>query len=298
MIYAPSGRLWEPQALTRAENFLRQAGHRVHVDADAGQAFQRFSGDDEARLAAVHRVLYRLLHNEQVDIAMAARGGYGWTRLLDRIDYVALARDKKCWVGHSDFTAFQLAALAKAQRVTFAGPMACSDFGVEEVSAFTDEHCFDLLAANRHEIFCTLRGDRSLTATGTLWGGNLSMIAHLIGTSYFPYIDGGILFLEDVNEEPYRIERMLYQLHHSGVLACQQAVLLGHFVESKASEQVTGYTLDTAIDHMQRVSGVPFFRGLPFGHVRDKLTLPVGAPCELIIDDDGQSRIVCWDYRS
>ncbi|MCL2297166.1 MAG: LD-carboxypeptidase [Proteobacteria bacterium] len=291
-LYAPSGRLWETQALSRAEAFLRQAGHRVRVDADIKQTFQRFSGDDETRLAAVHRVL----RDAPTGIALAVRGGYGWTRLLDRLDYAALSRDKKRWLGHSDFTAFQLAALAKAQRITFAGPMACYDFGAEEVSAFTVNHCFGLLAVNRYEIACVLRGDRSLTTAGTLWGGNLSMIVHLIGTPYFPNVDNGILFLEDVNEEPYRIERMLYQLHHSGVLARQRAVLLGHFAELKTSEQITEYTLDTAIDHIQRISGVPFFRGLPFGHVRDKLTLPVGAPCELTIGNNGQTRLVCWDY--
>ncbi|MDR0247996.1 MAG: LD-carboxypeptidase [Burkholderiales bacterium] len=291
-LYAPSGRLWELQALVRAETFLHQAGHRVRIDADVEQSFQRFAGDDETRLAAVHRVL----RNTQTNIALAVRGGYGWTRLLDRLDYAALAHDKKLWLGHSDFTAFQLAALAKAQRITFAGPMACYDFGAEKVSAFTVNHCFDLLAANHYEIACFLRGDRPLETTGTLWGGNLSMIAHLIGTPYFPAIDGGVLFLEDVNEEPYRIERMLYQLHYSGVLARQRAVLLGHFIEPKTSEQITGYTLDTAIKHIQRMSGVPFFHGLPFGHVRDKLTLPVGAPCELTISSDGQARFVCRDY--
>ncbi|MDR2016109.1 MAG: LD-carboxypeptidase [Burkholderiales bacterium] len=291
-LYAPSGRLWEPQALMRAETFLRQAGHRVRIDTDVKQQFQRFAGDDETRLAAIHRVL----HDTQTDIALAVRGGYGWTRLLDRLDYASLARDKKRWLGHSDFTAFQLASLAKAQKITFAGPMACYDFGAEEVSAFTTDHCFGLLAANRYEIACILRGNRPLATAGTLWGGNLSMIVHLLGTPYFPNIDGGILFLEDVNEEPYRIERMLYQLHYSGVLARQRAVLLGHFTEPGTSEQVTEYSFDTVIEHIQRVSGVPFFHGLPFGHVRDKWTLPVGAPCELTIDSSGQARLVCWDY--
>ncbi|MDR0771317.1 MAG: LD-carboxypeptidase [Burkholderiales bacterium] len=293
-LYAPSGRLWEPQTLTRAEAFLRQAGHRVRVDSSVEQRFQRFAGDDETRLATIHRVL----HDTQTGIALAARGGYGWTRLLDHLDYVTLARDKKLWLGHSDFTAFQLAAFAKTQRITFAGPMACYDFGAEDASAFTVNHCFDLLSANRYEINFILSGDQLRNGgwNGTLWGGNLSMIVHLIGTPYFPAIDGGILFLEDVSEEPYRIERMLYQLHYSGVLARQHAVLLGHFTESGASEQVTGYTLTTAIEQIQHVSGVPFFRGLPFGHVRDKVTLPFGAPCSLTMTDRGQAWLNCCDY--
>ena len=163
-----------------------------------------------------------------VELAIAARGGYGWSRLLDRIDFAALARVRKQWMGHSDFTAFQLAALAHAGMTTFAGPMAAYDFGAAIPSAFTLDHCWGLLGTTRYEIECALDGP-DFAAEGTLWGGNLAMVAHLAGTPHMPRVDDGILFLEDISEHPYRIERMIYQLHHAGLLVRQRAVLLGDF---------------------------------------------------------------------
>ena len=107
------------------------------------------------------------------------------------------------------------------------------------------------------------------------------MVAHLVGTPYFPRIDGGILFLEDVGETPYRIERMLYQLHHAGVLARQRAILLGQFTEYALVGNDGGYDLDSARRADARVCAMPILTGLPFGHVPDKLTLPVGGQCAL-----------------
>jgi muramoyltetrapeptide carboxypeptidase LdcA involved in peptidoglycan recycling len=102
---------------------------------------------------------------------------------------------------------------------TFAGPSATGDFGAEELSQFTLDHCFGLLDADAYDVECDLEGPGNFAGSGTLWGGNLALVAHLLGTPYFPRVDGGILFLEDVNEHPYRVERMLYQLHHAGLLA-------------------------------------------------------------------------------
>ena len=107
------------------------------------------------------------------------------------------------------------------------------------------------------------------------------MVAHLAGTPYFPTVEGGILFLEDVGEVPYRVERMLYQLHHAGVLAAQRAIVLGRFTEYTLSPNDGGYDLDSAIAQLRSVCATPILTGLPFGHVRDKLTLPVGGHCAL-----------------
>ena len=129
---------------------------------------------------------------------------------------------------------------------------------------------------------CALGGPDVLCG-GTLWGGNLAMVAHLVGTRFLPAVDGGILFLEDVGEAPYRVERMLYQLHHAGVLARQQAILLGHFTEYALSPNDGGYDMDTVVGHLRDVCTTPILTGLPFGHVRDKLTLPVGGRCDLAV---------------
>jgi len=134
-----------------------------------------------------------------------------------------------------------------------------------------------------------------ISVAGTLWGGNLTMVASLVGTRHFPGIDGGILFLEDVAEHPYRVERLLYQLHYADVLVRQRAVLLGGFTEYQLNDNDGGYDLAAAVAQLRSIAGVPIFTGLPFGHVPDKLTLPVGGQCALDVRD-GSARIRLSDY--
>jgi len=289
-IIAPAGFATDPAAVARAEALLAGLGHRVRTDPTARTRWQRFSAGDDERLAAIARAA-----GDDSDVVLMLRGGYGFTRLLERIDFASLARARKRWMGHSDFTAFQLAALTRGDMVTYAGPHAAYDFGATAPSSFTLQQCFGVLRNERWTIECTLDGP-SLQASGTLWGGNLALVAHLVGTPYLPTIDGGILFVEDVAEHPYRIELMLYQLHHAGVLARQRALLLGAFTEYELNANDAGYDFDAAIAQLRGVTSVPIFTGLPFGHVRDKLTLPVGGRCDLEVRD-GHARLVLSDYR-
>jgi muramoyltetrapeptide carboxypeptidase len=291
-IVAPAGFATDPAAIDRAESLLARMGHRVKCDATARSRFQRFSAPDDARLAAIARVAA----DPETDVAVTVRGGYGYTRLLGRIDYAALLRGRARWMGHSDFTAFQLAALAKAGLVTFAGPMAAYDFGALEPSAFTLANCFGVLEHDAWEIECALEGPTRVACAGTLWGGNLSLVAHLVGTPYFPDVAGGILFLEDVAEAPYAVERMLHQLLHAGVLAKQRAILLGAFTEYALHANDGGYDFDAAIAQLRAQIDVPVYTGLPFGHVPEKLTLPVGGQCALDVRD-GRGRLTLSGYR-
>jgi muramoyltetrapeptide carboxypeptidase len=289
-LYAPAG-FASPAAVQRAVARLEGAGHRVVVDPTATARWQRFSATDDERLAAI----WRMAEDPQVDLVVAVRGGYGWTRLLDRIDFVRLAATRKRWLGYSDFTAFQLAALSRSGMVTFAGPMAAYDWGAETASIFTLEHCWGLLGSAQYRIELALEGPAPFAREGVLWGGTLALVAHLVGTPYLPVIDGGILFLEDVGEHPYRVERMLYQLHYAGVLRRQAAVLLGSFNGFAPSANDDGYDLATMVTHARARFGVPIFTGLPFGHCPDKLTLPVGGRCALTVVD-GRARIDLSHY--
>jgi muramoyltetrapeptide carboxypeptidase len=289
-LYAPAGFVTNPATLERAVARLSALGHRVVVDATCTTRWQRFAATDDARLAAIGR----MADDPRIDLAIAARGGYGWSRLLDRIDFAALAATKKRWLGHSDFTAFQLAALAHAGMTTFAGPMAASDFGTATPSAFTLDHCWGLLGGDHYEVACALDGP-DFTGEGTLWGGNLAMVAHLAGTPHLPRVDHGILFLEDIGEHPYRIERMLYQLHFAGILARQHAVLLGTFNGYELGPNDNGYDAAAMVAHFRAELGVHVYTGLPFGHVSEKLTLPVGGHCALTVRD-GHARLVFSDY--
>ncbi len=171
---------------------------------------------------------------------------------------------------------------------TFAGPMAAYDFGAETPSAFTLDHCWGLLGADHYEIECPLDGP-DFAGEGMLWGGNLAMVAHLVGTPHFPRVDGGILFLEDIGEHPYRVERMLYQLHFAGVLARQRAVLLGTFNGYELAANDNGYDAAAMVAHVRARFGPARVHGLPFGHMPEKLTLPVGGRCALAVRD-GRAR--------
>jgi muramoyltetrapeptide carboxypeptidase len=290
-VYAPAGFATAPEAVARAVARLQSAGHRVVVDPTATARWQRFSATDDERLAG----LWRMAEDPNIDLVVAVRGGYGWTRLLDRIDFVRLAAKRKRWLGYSDFTAFQLAALARAGMVSFAGPMAAYDFGAETVSAYTLDHCWGLLGGAQYRVEVPLQGPAPFACDGVLWGGTLALVAHLVGTPYLPPIDGGILFLEDVGEHPYRVERMLYQLHYAGVLGRQAAVLFGSFNGYAPSANDDGYDFAAMIAHGRERFGVPIFTGLPFGHCPDKLTLPVGGRCALTVVD-GRARIDLSHY--
>lgn len=279
----------DPQRLARAQAYFEEQGWRVRV-APAPQArFQRFAATDEGRLAA----LSDLVDDPDVSLIMALRGGYGASRLLDRIDYASVAHAMQTRglriVGHSDFTAFHLALLASTGAISYAGPMAGYDFGSEDgPSAFTLAHFVAMLNGDSDQVEFSAgaainNSCPDLDVSGTLWGGNLAMVCSLIGTPWMPHINDGLLFLEDVSEHPYRIERMLLQLHHAGFLARQRAILLGDFSGYQLSEHDGGFDLNAVVEYLRGLSPVPIITGLPFGHCRDKLTLPVGGPASLQI---------------
>ena len=278
-IVAPSGALMDDASIGKAKTFFAQRNINVIVPEAVLAKQQRFAGQEDVRLAALHEAARR----DDVDIIMAARGGYGLSRLLDRIDYDLLAQAKKIYVGHSDFTALLLALYAKRSVVTFAGPNAAYDFGAEVVSNYTAENFFRLLQSPQVNIAISATNPYDLTTGGILWGGNLALVAALVGTSYLPEIENGILFLEDINEHPYRVERMLYQLFHAGILQRQRAILLGDFSGYQLFPNDAGYDLVNVVEHFRARLAIPVLTGLPFGHVRDKLTLPVGGLCELTI---------------
>jgi muramoyltetrapeptide carboxypeptidase len=219
---------------------------------------------------------------------MAARGGYGLTRLMDRIDWALLARSVERgtrWVGYSDLTALHLGLLSHHGAASWAGPMAIDPFGLDEPDEVTVD-CFREAMAGELEAvgFRTEAGFDGLDAEGVLWGGNLAMTCSLLGTPHFPRVDGGVLFLEDVNEHPYRIERMLLQLHQAGVLAQQKAVVLGSFSGWKSSPLDRGYGMKQAVAAVRAACPVPVLTGLPFGHGPVRVSLPVGQRVRLVVE--------------
>ncbi len=282
-VVAPSGYAADPAAFQRGLDRLRSLGHTVKDFSAASGKHQRFAASDADRIAQIHAAA----RDTEVELVIALRGGYGLSRLLPDIDFGLIAASGQRWVGHSDFTALQLGLLASTGAPSFAGPMICDDFSRADISEFTHHHFWACLSSASHRFEVTADGNPALSAEGTLWGGNLAMLCHLAGTPWMPQVDGGILFVEDINEHPYRIERMLLQLAHAGVLARQQALVLGDFSAYKLTDYDNGYDFQTMVAYLRERLGLPVLQGLPFGHVKDKVTLAIGAECRV---ESGEGR--------
>lgn len=299
-IYSPSSAVRDKAAFRRGVARLKALGHDVEVDEAALASHQRFAGDDATRLGAIGRAAA-----SGADVALISRGGYGLTRILPAIPYkkVAKAIDKGTqFVGLSDFTAFQTALLAQTGAVTWAGPALGEDFGIEGTPDDIMEACFDDLLSGQGEGtgWRLPKNDLSEVAfkpvhDAMLWGGNLSVLVTLLGTPYWPEVKGGVLFLEDVNEHPYRIERMLTQLLHAGVLGRQKAVVLGQFTAYKQVPHDKGFKLASVVAWLRsQLKRVPVLTQLPFGHVQTKVMLPVGAKVDLAVDD--RDAFMVWGH--
>ena len=293
-LFTPAGVLVKAAPLRLAAKRLAALGFEVVIDEAALLKHQRFAGDDDTRLAALHRVA-----SQAPSIALATRGGYGLTRLLDRIDWKLIARSVEQgtrWVGQSDVTALQLGLLAHQKGITWAGPLAVDDFGGEAVDDVT-QACFTEAMSGELEAvgFKTEAGFDGLQVRGSLWGGNLCMVNSLLGTKHWPArktVKGGVLFLEDVNEQPYRTERCLLQLHQAGVLDSQKAIVLGAFTVHRKSPLDRGFSMKTVVAHLRALTRTPILTGLPFGHVPTKVTLPVGARVNLVVQ--GRDALIGW----
>jgi muramoyltetrapeptide carboxypeptidase len=248
----------------------------------------RFAASEAVRLAA----LTTLAADPAIDLVIGLRGGYGLTRLLPSMDFAglaaAVARGQR-WVGHSDFTALQLGLLAQTGATSFAGPLAGPDFGAESIDPFTEMQFWAMVEGKPFELAWPC-SSAPCEVQGTLWGGNLAMLCSLVGTAYFPNVNGGILFLEDVNEQPFRIDRMLMQLELAGILGRQRALVLGDFGGMRNHEYDRGFNLAGVVDALRSRLPIPIVTDLPFGHGPTKATLPVGAMC--VLNCDGRTAVL------
>ena len=302
-LIAPSGASLDPHSPLAGIEWLKQQGLEVLNTDCVKRVEQRFAGSDEERLAEVNQ----LAHLPPEIAVIAMRGGYGLHRLLPNIEWDTIARAIKNGLqicGHSDFTVFQLGLLAKTGAVTLAGPMLNYDFacqGEQGEGIAPNGFMWNRFqeAINERKVDCSVKTPQSFLrkstagqASGMLWGGNLTVLAGLVGTPYLPsqqQTQAGILFLEDVNEHPYRIERMLMQLFDTGILSNQSAILLGGFSAYRLYDNDRGYTLESAIEAISKrlPDNIPVLTGLPFGHQAEKLTLPVGAQAHIQYDAEG-----------
>jgi len=309
-LIAPSGASLDIKSPLAGIEWLKQQGIAIHNEECTQRVHERFAGSDQDRL----KELNELSKLDPQNLVMAMRGGYGIHRLLPNLDWQSIAKAIQNGLqicGHSDFTAFHLGLLAKTGALSLSGPMLNYDFGrIDEggVSTAPDQFMWEHFtsAIDKRQLDCSVSAAQAFlgntstgTLTGLLWGGNLTVLSSLIGTDYFPdqkKTQGGLLFLEDVNEHPYRIERMLMQLLDSKILSNQSAILLGGFSAYRLYENDKGYSLERALEAIrQRLpSNIPILTELPFGHQANKITLPVGATAKLEYSPGGFNLKANW----
>jgi muramoyltetrapeptide carboxypeptidase len=281
-LVAPAGPLLERDDITRAETLCRALDYEPVPGAHVGGHYGYFSGTDEERLADLNGAF----RDPAIDAVWCIRGGYGVTRILDGVDFEALARRPRPVIGYSDITALLAGVGRRAGLVAFHAPTARA-----EMPLFTRLHFAlvltdpgppgelqplptppDILVPYENRVV-TIRGG---IAEGPLAGGNLSLLQCLVGTPYFPDLDGALLFLEDVNEDLYRIDRILSHLRLAGALARLRGVLVGRFTNLKRHINDGALGVDEVLAHYFGPLGVPVAYGLPIGHMDAQWTLPIG----------------------
>jgi muramoyltetrapeptide carboxypeptidase len=286
-LVAPAGPLLELDDQQRAAELCCALGWEPVLAPNAGAQHGYLAGTDAQRLGDLNNAL----GDDSIGAIWCIRGGYGLTRILAGVNYAAARRHPKVVLGFSDVTALLLALHQQTGLITFHGPVARHD-----MTTYTRAHLeplvtsaapagelrvppppADVLVPLQHRVIPIAGG----MAEGPLIGGNLSLVQCLLGTPYLPPLDGAILFLEDVGEELYRIDRMLSHLRLAGQLERLAGVALGRFTElsRRGSDGATG--LDRVFSDYLTPLGIPVVLGLPFGHVADQWTLPIGTRARL-----------------
>lgn len=274
---------------------LSCAGFDVQNPRVLNRRYYRFGGTDEERAADFEDIA-----TGQVDapkLLLGVRGGYGAARILDKVNWTKLGsvlRERGTIVGgFSDVTAIQCALLAKGKMGSANVPMAYSEFGKYKPDPIS---CGGFVKAvtNKKLMLSTTSSSRTSAKLptilakqpnkrigGTIWGGNLSVLSGLTGSQYMPNPKGGIVFIEEVGEQPYRLERMLYDLYFAGAFKNQQAIVFGAMARSGADGYDPNYDVAAVINELHRVTGLPIYSGVGFGHVSKKQSFPMGCDCQI-----------------
>lgn len=275
-----------PEDLTRIEKgvaYFESLGYHVEVGPNVGKTRGYLAGTDEERLEDLHY----MFSNKHVKAVICARGGYGSARLLDKINYNMIRQNPKIFVGYSDINALQMAFYQKAKLVTFGGPMVATDFA-DEMNSVVEENFWSIITSTKkigkicnphEEKFYVLNKGRG---EGRILGGNLSVLISMMGTDYLPQLKDSILLLEEINEAPYRIDRMFNQFRLAKYFRQVKGVILGRFVDCYESDTAKRtLTLNEVIADYFTNLKVPVLYNVKYGHIKDTIMIPFGVKCKV-----------------
>ncbi len=285
-LIAPSGAVRTEGAIARAAAETERMGFKVKLGESAGQKYGYLSGTDEVRA----RDINSMFRDDEVDAIVCLRGGYGAMRILDQLDYDMIAKHPKIFMGFSDITALHIALLERCGLVTFHGPMAAANWADKSLDDFSRESMYRALmhAEPVGELVNPPEYPKQTVnpgqAEGQLVGGNLMLIASSLGTPWELDTKGRIIFIEEVGERTYCVDRMLTQLRLAGKFDDCAGVVFGDFADCPIEYPEFGLSLEEIIRDVVSPSGKPVFTGLRCGHCSPKLTLPFGVKCRMDAD--------------
>jgi muramoyltetrapeptide carboxypeptidase len=288
-LISPAGSLYEEIPYRQAICLLQSLGFQVKCGRYWQAKWGYLAGTDQQRLYDLHN----MFADPQVKAIITFRGGWGSARLLPYINFKLIAANPKVFMGYSDITTLLLSIYAQTGLITWYGAVARDlgdDFTLNRLKALLCQssdtnpisnvlHSRDMLQAG-NELIVLKHG----TASGKLLGGNLTVLCSLIGSRYLPSWDGAILFLEDVGEATYRIDRLFCQLKLAGVLDNLAGIVLGTFVHCQEGKGDYGRSLEDIFRDYILPLGIPAFAGAQFGHIQQKVLLPVGANVQINAD--------------
>ena len=282
----PAGVTYYPDEVTIAEETFAALGLKMKPGKHLMDRYGYLAGTDEARAADVNDMFADL----EVNALVSLRGGWGCNRLLDKLDYKMIAKNPKILMGYSDVTSLLIALNAKTDLVTFHGPVGTStwnEFSTNYVKRLLfDGEAFSMENPKETGDNLTQVDDRIWTinpgtAKGRLTGGNLTVLTAMIGSDYLPNWKGKILFLEDVREDIYRVDRMLTQLKLAGVLDKLAGFVFGKCTKCGPGEGYGALTMVEVLDDHIKPLGIPAWYGSMIGHISDKFTMPLGVEAEI-----------------
>ncbi|XOV66784.1 MAG: LD-carboxypeptidase [Fluviicola sp.] len=281
-ICTPAGALRRDEEVAEFTEVLNQMGFKVKVGENVYKKHGYFAGTDEERASD----FMKFIEDETVQGIFFLRGGWGCARLLPLLDFDVIRENNKVIMGFSDLTSLLNAITEHSGIVTFHGPGGNSSWNrysigyIRKITMNDDPIAFKNTDQD-HDIITYSHG----TAYGTLWGGNLSVLVSMIGTPYFPKISNALLFLEEVGEEPYRVDRMLTQLRQAGVFDKCNGVILGNFRKCTAEEPERAFTLEEVFEQHFSDFGKPVYFGAQIGHTVHKMTVPIGVDARMNADE-------------
>lgn len=288
-IVSPASRPLDDEKLQQGVNYLQTLGYKVIQSEHALDERGYLAGEDHVRA----RELNAMFSNPEIDAIMCSRGGYGTPRIIDQLDFDAIRNNPKIFVGYSDVTSISLAIWKKTGLVTFSGPMVAVEMG-NNIHEFTAQNFWNMISSTTPVGLLENPAETPLKifnpgkASGRLLGGCLSLINVMFGTPFCPDFDGAILFIEDIDEDAYRVDRYLAQMKMAGILDCVSGIVLGQFIdcEEKDKSKPTLELEEIFHDYFERLN-IPIIQDFAYGHGPIKHTIPVGAEAYLNTEEGG-----------